>query len=127
MREIARDSFLSQIIRGIVAAIAIILVLVVAFSFVLTFAELETGVIRLINKFIKLAAIFCGVCSSVKNERGVLKGLIIGLSATILSFLLFGLIGGGVDFGLSFWVDILCGGVMGGLSGFVAVNLFHPV
>lgn len=60
---------------------------------------------------------------SVKGEKGFLKGLAIGLAATVLSFLVFGLIGGGLSFGWAILIDLVCGAVMGGLSGAISVNL----
>ena len=93
------------------------------FALVLSLTDLGDGVIRPVNQFIKLAAVFCGVVISVKGEKGFLKGLAIGLAATVLSFLVFGLIGGGLSFGWAILIDLVCGAVMGGLSGAISVNL----
>ena len=108
MEKINCDSFLGQFIKGVITTVAVTLVCVLAFALVLSLTSLGDGVIRPVNQFIKLASIFCGVAMSVRGEKGFLKGLAIGFVATILSFLIFGLIGGGLSFGWTLLIDVVC-------------------
>ena len=121
--ERTSDGFLAQILKGVITALCITLVSVLCFALILNLTNLGDGVIKPVNQFIKLAAVFCGACVAVKGEKGFVKGLIIGLSATVLSFLIFALIGGGFNFGWGLLIDIVCGSISGGLSGAIAVNL----
>lgn len=123
MEKLNGETFLGQFIKGVITTVAITLVCVLVFALVLSLTDLGDGVIRPVNQFIKLAAVFCGVVISVKGEKGFLKGLAVGLAATVLSFLVFGLIGGGLSFGWAILIDLVCGAVMGGLSGAISVNL----
>ena len=119
MEKINGETFLGQFIKGVITTVAITLVCVLLFALVLSLTDLGDGVIRPVNQFIKLVAVFCGVVISVKGEKGFLKGL----AATVLSFLIFGLIGGGLSFGWAILIDLVCGAIMGGLSGAISVNL----
>ena len=86
MEKLNGETFLGQFIKGVITTVAITLVCVLVFALVLSLTDLGDGVIRPVNQFIKLAAVFCGVVISVKGEKGFLKGLAIGLAATVLSF-----------------------------------------
>lgn len=123
MEKTGYDGFVAQILKGVITALCITLVSVLCFALILNLTSLGDGVIKPVNRFIKLAAVFCGACVTVKGGKGFLKGSIIGLSATVLSFLIFALIGGGFDFGWNIFIDVICGTISGGLSGAVAVNL----
>lgn len=123
MEKIQSDGMLWQIIRGVITTVAITLVCVLVFAFVLSVTNLDDGVVKPVNQFIKLLSIFGGAMFSIKGEKGFVKGLITGLVSTIASFLIFGLIGGGLNLGLGLLIDFVCGGVMGGLSGAIAVNV----
>lgn len=123
MEKISGESFWGQLIKGTITAVAITLVSVLAFALVLSLTDLGDEVIKPVNQFIKLLAIFCGCALSVRGEKGFLKGAAIGCFSTVFSFLIFGLIGGGLNFGWGVLIDLVCGAVMGALSGAITVNL----
>lgn len=123
MEKINGESFLGQLVKGTITAVAVTLVSVLAFALVLSLTDLGDEVIKPVNQFIKLLSIFCGCALSVRGEKGFLKGMAIGFAATLFSFLIFGLIGGGLNFGWGVLIDFVCGAVMGALSGAITVNL----
>lgn len=123
MEKIQSGGIFRQIIKGVITTVAITLVCVLVFAFVLSVTDLGDGIIKPVNQFIKLLSIFGGAMFSINGEKGFVKGLITGLISTVASFLIFGLIGGGLNFGLGLPIDFVCGGVMGGLSGAIAVNV----
>lgn len=121
MDDIRGQGFFGQFIKGVITAVAVTLIAVLAFAFVLSLTSLSDGVIKPVNQFIKLVSVFCGAAVAVKGDKGFLKGAAIGTASSVLTFFVFGLIGGGLSFGLNFFIDILCAAVMGGLSGAIAI------
>ncbi len=117
------DTFCGQIIKGIITGLTIALVGVLVFALVVSLASLSESVVKPVNQFIKLLAVFGGCAFSVKNEKGYLKGGIIGFAVTLLTFLIFGLIGGALGNFVVFLIDAVCGTVVGVLSGVISVNL----
>ena len=117
------NGFFGQIVKGLITGLAISLFGVLIFALVIDFASLGDGVIKPINQFIKLLAIFGGCAVAVKGEKGFLKGAIIGFSITAFSFLIFGLIAGSFGSFVVMLIDLACGTVMGLLSGAICVNL----
>ncbi len=121
MDDIREQGFFGQFIKGVITAVAVTLIAVLAFALVLSLTSLSDGVIKPVNQFIKLASVFCGAAVAVKGDKGFLKGAAIGATSSLITFLVFGLIGGGLSFGLAFFIDIACAAVMGGLSGAIAI------
>ena len=113
--------FASQVFKGVVTAILVTLIGVLLFALILSFIDLSSGVIKPVNQFIKLSAIFLGCLLGVKEDRAVVKGGLIGLLSTVFCFLLFCLIAGSVSSVVGFIVDLLFGTLMGILSGIITV------
>jgi len=123
MEILNENKFISQVIRGVVTAILITLIGVLIFAFILSVTNLSDGIIKPINQIIKLFAVFLGCFSSVKGEKGFLKGGLIGLISTLITILLFAIISGGLYGVIGVLIDSVCGLIMGILSGAIAVNL----
>ena len=117
-----KESFFSQVVRGVVTAILITLIGVLVFSFVLSVTNLSDGIIKPVNQFIKLLSVFFGCFLSVRGEKGFLKGGLIGLISTLLTVLIFALLTGGINF-LSIIIDVICAIIMGAISGAITVNV----
>ena len=120
---IGRGSFLGQIVRGVVTALLTTLVSVLVFAFILSVTNLSDGVIKPINQIIKVVSVFLGCFLSVREDKGFVKGGLIGLISAILTLLIFSLLAGGVNSWGSAIIDLVCGFIMGGLSGVISVNL----
>ena len=86
-------------------------------------ASLGTGVIKAVNQFIKILSVFLGVSVSVRGKMGLVKGIAVGVCSTVITYLLFALIGGEVSFGTVFFIDLLFGLIVGGISGVISVNV----
>lgn len=112
-----------MILKGAFLMLIIALVGVLAFSVVVKIADLGASVIKPVNQFIKILAVFFGCFFSVKGNMGFLKGALCGVLGTVIIFLAFALIGGEISFGISFWIDVLLGAVAGAISGMVTVNV----
>ena len=117
------SAFFSSVTKGVFTALITTLLGVLIFAFIIKIAMLPSGVIKAVNQFIKVLAIFLGGAFFVKGKAGLIKGALIGGISTAVTFLLFGLFGVGVSFGTSFFLELLFGTIVGGLSGIIAVNL----
>ena len=56
------------------------------------------------------------------KEMGLVSGFLIGSIYTLLAFLVFFILNGGMTFDISLLNDTIFGGIAGGISGVVAVN-----
>ncbi len=118
-----QKSFFMQVAKGVIFGVAFILAGVLLFAFIVEVASLSDKVIKPINQVIKLIAIFGGCAVAISGEKGFLKGGIIGLAVTIISYVLFGIIGGTFGSFAVILTDALCGMVMGVISGVISVNI----
>lgn len=118
-----QKNFFMQVAKGVIFGVAFILAGVLLFAFIVEVAPLSDKVIKPINQVIKLIAIFGGCAIAIRGEKGFLKGGIIGLAVTIISYVLFGIIGGAFGSFAVILTDALCGMVMGVISGVISVNI----
>lgn len=118
-----QKSFFMQVAKGVIFGVGFILAGVLLFAFIVEVASLSDKVIKPINQVIKLIAIFGGCAVAIRGEKGFLKGGIIGLVVTIISYVLFGIIGGTFGSFAVILTDALCGMVMGVISGVISVNI----
>lgn len=118
-----QKSFFMQVAKGVIFGVAFILAGVLLFAFIVEVASLSDKVIKPINQVIKLIAIFGGCAVAIRGEKGFLKGGIIGLAVTIISYVLFSIIGGAFGSFAVILTDALCGMVMGVISGVISVNI----
>lgn len=109
-----------QIIKGVGLALAVSLIATIIFATVLRVSALPDKVIYPVNQTLKLLAVAIGTFGFVRGEKGLVKGVGIGLLFTALSYLTFSALGG--DFSLSWlifgelFLTILCGGICGALA-----------
>lgn len=117
-----KAQFWKMTARGVCTAIIVCLAAVLLFALIIQFTGLSERVIKPVNQFIKVLAIFIGCFFSLRGSKGWLKGGLVGLLAGGLTFLLFGLLGG-FPSGLYILWDLLFCVAVGVLSGVIAVNL----
>lgn len=123
MSEKTNGGFFSSVIKGIATAVIVTLVSVLIFAFIVKIATLNSSVIKAVNQFIKILSVFLGCFSFIRANKGLLKGCFVGVIATIITYLIFSLIGGAVSFGTPFILDLIFGLIVGGISGVIAVNV----
>ncbi len=115
--------FFSGIIKAVFSAVIITLVGVLIFAGIVKFAILSSGVIKAVNQFIKIIAIFLGCSLSIRGKSGLLRGALMGVLTTIITYLLFSLFCGEIVFGNSFLLDLIFTSVIGAISGIISVNI----
>ncbi len=113
------------IIKGVLVALAISLVAILLFAFLLRWTNISDSLIAPVNQVIKGVSIFLGVFFGLKKvkQNGIINGLIIGFLYTIVAFLVFSLLDGAFCFDKSLLNDILFGTIIGAICGIICVNL----
>ena len=117
------EKIISNVIRGTLSSLIAMLVAVLLFAVVVKFAYIDSSIIKTVNQFIKALSVFLGCFFSVRGGKGLIKGLLIGLISSALISLIFALFGGGINLGISFFIDLLFMSVIGLISGIIVVNV----
>ncbi len=113
-----------SVVKGALVALGVGLFLSIVFACILRACHLSEGVIYPVNQVVKALSVAAGTLLFVRGSKGWLKGGLIGLLFTMLSYLAFSAIGG--DFSLSWLIllETLVGMLSGALCGILAVNLW---
>ena len=81
------------------------------------------GAIKPVTIALKIIAVTLGAFISTSDNKGVLKGGLAGFIITIVTFLIFAIIGKSFVLNLSFLWELLLGVTVGAVVGVIAVNL----
>lgn len=121
MKENFLTDFLLPIIKAVLLAVIVTLAGVLIFAFLLKFLSLTHISVKIVNQFIKVASIFIGGLIFLKEGKGIVKGILLGVLYAIIVQAVFSLISGTA---LKFeWLDLGFCILIGGISGIIAVNL----
>ncbi len=113
----------TDVLKAVLFATLISLALVLIFTIVIRFANVENKVIMPVNVAIKILSLFAGVLLAFKNpQNGLVKGAISGLVYMLFTFLIFSALNGFKDVTFS-WIDLITLPVAGAISGIIAVNI----
>ncbi len=113
-----------NIVRGTLFSLLFSVVGVLILTIVAKYTEIADKPIMIINQIIKIVACTLGIFVGFRGEKGgFFVGLIVGLLYTVLSFLIFSLLSGGLNFSDVTIYDFLLGIACGVISGILAVNL----
>ncbi len=112
-----------QIAMSAAAAVVISLVFVLIFTLIIQLFSLPLGAVKPVNQVFKIVAIAAGGLIFIRGEKGLIKGLIYGITAVLATYLLFGLISCSFDISWFFAIEILIGAVAGAITGVIAVNI----
>ena len=121
----SRIQVLAGLAKGLLAAIALTLVLMAATAVAAMFLRISDGVLTALNQLMKLAAILLGVRMAVGRggERGFLTGMALAMLYMILGCLGYVLLGGGAISAADMLGEILIGAAVGAAAGAVLANL----
>ena len=115
--------FVSSVIKSTLLALIISLVGILVFAVVVKFTAPTETLIKTVNQFIKVLAVFIGCFLTVKGNGGLIKGALAGAISTFLIYAVFALMSGSPLFSAEMLIDVLLTAVVGGISGIVAVNM----
>lgn len=117
-------SMIISILKGSFIAIAISLVCILFFAFIIKLFGLGDAWLKPVNQAIKAVSILVGVFFGLGKikDKGLVKGLIIGLIYTLLAFIVFSILNGSFCVDKTLLTDVLFGGIMGAICGVIFVN-----
>ena len=123
--KLKNNNILMAILKGSLIAVVVSLVGILFFAFIIKMFGITDQFLKPVNQIIKGISILLGVFGGLKayKEKGLVLGLVIGLVYTLLAFLVFSTLNGNFKFDKSLLTDVLFGGIMGAISGIIAVNL----
>lgn len=120
-----KSGFLKNTLIGTLIAICVSLFLVLVFAFMLKFTNIPDSTIKPVNQIIKGISVFVGVFIGLRKTRemGLISGLLIGFTYTILAFLIFSILSGHFSIDISVATDMVFGAVIGAICGIICVNI----
>lgn len=120
-----KPGFLKNMFVGTMTALAVSLLLVLVFAFVLKFTNIPDSTIKPVNQIIKAISVFVGVFFSLKKTRelGLIIGFLIGFVYTLLAFLVFSILSGNFVVDITLFTDLAFGAVIGAICGIICVNI----
>lgn len=110
-------------VKGVIISLVFSLVSVLLFALIIELFNLPLTVVKPVNCILKILAVCIGTLFAVKEGKGLIKGVTLGLIISFATFLLFGTIGGEINFSLPFLWELLLGGAVGGISGIIAIAI----
>jgi putative membrane protein (TIGR04086 family) len=114
-----------SLLSGTILSVCVTLILILAFAFIIKITNLSDNLIFPINQVIKIISIFVGVLLTLRisKDKGFLKGILIGITYYILSFIVFSILQGDFSITMNNIYDLLLTSFMGGLIGIIVVNI----
>ena len=111
--------------RGLLLSIAATVAAVVLFAVVISFVDIQDGLIRIVNQVIKIGAIFLGVYMIVPrgDSAGIRRGALLGLLYMGVGVLVYALLSKQQLTWMGYLTDALMGVAAGGLSGMLLGSL----
>ena len=113
-----------SIFSGTLLAIASTLIMILLFALFIRFFNISDGAIFPVNQVIKVVSLFLGIIIVLKknNQKGFLKGLLLGLLYFVLSTIVFSILQGGFSFKLNNFFDMILTTLISGIIGIILVN-----
>lgn len=121
-----KNNIISTLLKGVIPSIITTLLLILAFALIIRFFNISNSWIFPINQVIKFVSLTVGITIALRNtkSKGFITGLIIGVSYSIISYLLFSLLQMNFEFSFANFYDIILTAFGGGLIGIIIVNIF---
>ncbi len=118
-----RKSAALQVLKATCAAVVFSLVFVLVFTLIIQAASLSSAVIKPVNQVFKILAVAGGSLLFIRGDKGLVKGVINGVCAVLVTYLLFSIIGGSFSIRWTFVFELLLGAAAGAIAGVIAVNI----
>ena len=121
----SRGQVALALLKGLLAAIALTLVLMTALAAAVVFLRISDGWLRALNQLLKVAAILTGVYLAVGRggQRGFITGMALAMLYMVLGYAGYILLGGGAYDTADMLGEILPGAAIGSIAGATLANL----
>lgn len=121
----SRGQVALALLKGLLAAIALTLVLMTALAAAVVFLRISDGWLRALNQLLKVAAILTGVYLAVGRggQRGFITGMALAMLYMVLGYAGYILLGGGAYDTADMLGEILLGAAIGSIAGATLANL----
>lgn len=113
---------IANIFKGAIIGVMITVIAVLILAGVLKIVSLSQTGIKTVNQFIKTMSVFLGCMFSVKDSKGLVKGLFVGIVFGTIVHLLFLIMGSSITIG-EFFIDLIFCSVIGAICGIISVNI----
>lgn len=117
---------LGNILKASLIGVVASIILVLVFAFVLKFVDLNSSAISIVDQIIKAVSVIISVfiLSKINGENLLIKGILAGIFYSIISFVVFSIMNGGVHFSVAIFTDLLfCGAIGAGFA--IILNIFR--
>lgn len=120
-----KKNLILSVLSGTIVAISITLILILIFALLIRFLNISDNWIFPVNQVIKVISMFVGAVVFLKKhrEKGFLKGILLGVTYYLLSYIVFSILQGGFTLSISNVYDLILTTLMGGLVGIIVVNI----
>ena len=118
------SSNIVTIVKSSLIGVVVSILLVLLFAFILKFVDLNSNVITIVDQIIKIVSIVLAVfaVSKSSSEKLLLKGLITGSVYSVIAFIVFSILNGGVNFSVAIFTDIIFSALVGVVSA-ILINI----
>lgn len=119
------ENIFLSILKGAIIAVAVTLVFILLFALVIKFFSVTSSFIFPINQVIKVISLFVAmlIITKGKKERGLVKGLLLGLAYFVLSFVVFSILQQSFTVEMNNVYDLILTSLMGGIVGLISVHI----
>ena len=121
MKKINKQFFF-DVMKTVLIALIFSSVFILGLSLLIGFVPLDGKVLVAVNQGVKVISLLLASLLCFKEKsKGAIKGILIGLIYSLLSWLLFGTVQDSLNFTLSTLIDVSVGAVMGLICGCITV------
>lgn len=115
---------IANILKASLIGVVVSILLVLLFAFVLKFVDLGSGTISFIDQIIKILSIFVAIImlNKVSNDSLLVKGILTGAIYSIITFVVFSILNGGINLSVAIFTDIIFSALVGGVSA-ILINM----
>ena len=114
----------ANIVKASLIGVVVSILLVLVFAFVLKFVDLSSNTISIVDQIIKIISIFVAITilNKINGESLLVKGFATGAIYSIITFVVFSILNGGINFSIAIFTDILFSSLVGGACA-ITINL----
>ena len=116
----------ANIVKASLIGVVVSILLVLVFAFVLKFVDLSSNTISIVDQIIKIISIFVAITilNKINDESLLVKGFATGAIYSIITFVVFSILNGGINFSIAIFTDILFSSLVGGACA-ITINLIN--